>query len=78
MRACEFLIEKPVESSWIREITYNRPNRIVTMLLNDGKKYYIYDIGRAEFEKWVNASSQGKYWHNDINGHYAVKRVAGS
>ena len=51
MRAIEFLTEKPVESAWITDLTYNRPNKIITMRLSNGKSYSIPGATRTTFER---------------------------
>lgn len=71
----ELLCEKPVTSSWQGDIAYNRRTKIATLTLNNGRKYQIHDMSRREFDKWHNASSQGKFWHKFVAGFYDVTRV---
>lgn len=75
MRAEEFLIEKPVMSSWISDLTYNRPNRTLTMRLGNGKSYSIPGITRSTFEQWSKTPSKGRYFHDRIKASYDVKRI---
>jgi hypothetical protein len=78
MRLTELFIalnEKPVESTWITDISYNRPNRVLTMRLSNGTRYSIPGISRGMFEKWANASSKGQFFHRFIKGRYNVKRL---
>lgn len=75
MRLAEFLLEKKVESDWISDITYNRPNKILTMRLSNGRTFSIPGISRAVFEKWHKAPSKGQFWHTYIKGKYKVTRI---
>ena len=76
MRAAEFLIEKAVESSWITDLVYNRPNRVLTMRMSDGKSYSVPGITRELFERWLNSPSKGKFFHKYIKDIYQVNRIA--
>lgn len=75
MKAAEILNEKPVESTWITDLTHNRPNKTVTMRLSNGRSFSIPGIARAGFEKWVNANSKGTYFHNFIKDNYQITRI---
>jgi hypothetical protein len=75
MRAAEFLCEKPVESSWITNLTHNRPNKTVTMRLSNGRTFSIPGITRTMFERWVNAPSKGQFWHDRIKNVYRATRI---
>lgn len=69
------LSEKSVESSWITDITHNRPNKVVTMRLSNGRSFSIQGIARTGFEKWVNSRSKGRYFHDFIRGNYKITRI---
>lgn len=71
----QVLIEKPVESTWIADISYNRKQKIASMRLSNNKVYYIYNISRREFDKWHVSSSKGKFWHYNVRDFYDVKRA---
>jgi len=75
MRAEEFITEKKVESSWISDITYNRPNKTLTMRLQNGNTYTIPASSRTEFEKWVKSGSKGRFFHNSIKPNHEVGRI---
>lgn len=86
----EILLEKPVDSSWLVDISYNRKTKVARMTVTSGnvnghprteyennfRVYDIHNISRREFDKWHAAPSQGKYWHKFIAGFYDVTRVA--
>ncbi len=75
MRATEILNEKPVESTWITDLTYNRPNKILTMRLSNGRTYSIPGISRTLFDNWTKASSKGHFWHTRIKNVYRATRI---
>ena len=75
MKATEILNEKPVESTWITDIVHNRPNKTITMRLSNGRSFSIPGITRAGFEKWTNARSKGKYFHDFIKDNYNITRI---
>jgi hypothetical protein len=75
MRAFELLNEKPVESAWITDLIYNRPNKVLTMRLSNGTSYSVPGITRTMFEKWVGTNSKGQFFHQYIKDRYQVKRI---
>lgn len=75
MRAVEFLCEKAVESSWITNLTHNRPNKTVTMRLSNGRTFSIPGITRTMFEQWTNSPSKGKFWHDRIKNVYRATKI---
>lgn len=75
MRLVQILSEKPVESSWITNLTYNRADRKMTMQLSNGRSFTIPAISRSIFERWINSPSKGKFYHANIRGKYEVNRI---
>jgi hypothetical protein len=75
MRYIEFICEKPVQSTWITDLTHNRPNRVLTMRLSNGKSFSINGINRGMFERWTRSPSKGQFWHKFVKGNYIVKRI---
>lgn len=75
MRASEILNEKPVKSTWITDLIYNRPNKVLTMRLSNGRTYSILGITRTAFERWVNAPSKGKHFQDRIKNTYNINRI---
>lgn len=75
MRALEILKEKSVESSWITDLTYNRPNKTLTMRLSNGKVFSIPGITRTTFEQWIKSQSKGRYFHEKVKDNYRIKRI---
>ncbi len=75
MKASEILCEKPVESSWITDLVYNRPNKTLTMRLSNGMSYSIPGITRTTFERWVKSPSKGRYFQQQIRDTYQISRI---
>ncbi len=75
MKISEILFEKAVESSWISNLTYNRPNRVLTMRISNGRIYSIPGITRKGFEGWAHSPSKGRYFHHNIKDNYQVSRI---
>lgn len=75
MRETEILNEKAVVSSWISDLTYNRPNKVLTMRLSTGRTYYIPGVTRRTFDNWARSGSKGRFFHNFIKGRYGPKRI---
>jgi len=75
MKASEILNEKPVESTWIVNLMYNRPNKVLTMRLSDGSAYSIPGITRGTFEQWIKSPSKGEFFHNRIRDTYNINKI---
>lgn len=75
MRFRELLTEKPVQSAWISDITYNRPNHVITMRLSNGRSFSVSGISRSIFEQWVKSQSKGRFFHQRIKNNYQVNRI---
>ena len=75
MKLFELLLEKKVESTWISNLTHNRPNKVLTMRLSNGKSFSIPGITRNMFEKWSRSASKGRFWHQFIKGNYKATRI---
>lgn len=75
MKASEILNEKPVESSWITDLSYNRPNKTLKMSLSNGRTYSILGITRTTFERWAASPSKGKYFQDRIRDTYNINRI---
>lgn len=75
MRAIEFLTEKHVESAWISDLIYNRPNHRLTMRLSNGRSFSIPGISRTTFERWAKYPSKGQFFHQFIKDKYQITRL---
>lgn len=75
MRLYQILSEKQVESSWITDITYNRPNKTLSFRLSNGRSYSVPGITRRQFEQWTASPSKGRYFHDQVKGRYNITRI---
>ncbi len=76
MKLAELLTEKPVDSSWITDLVYNRPNKTLTMRLSNGRSFSVPNITRSMFERWTKSPSKGQFFHNYIKDRYLVTRIS--
>ena len=68
----ETLDEEAVLSSWIDDLTYDPSQQAVIMSLLSGRSYTVYDMDEDNFDSWVRAPSQGRYWHEYIRDFHQV------
>jgi hypothetical protein len=65
----QFLIEEPVKSSWIADLTYvefDDGSGGVNMTTLGGKTYFIENVPYETYERWMRALSKGKFWWSDV------------
>jgi frataxin-like iron-binding protein CyaY len=75
MNFTEILAEEPVKSAWISDISYNTPNKVLTVVLSNGKTYSIDNIDEAMYTNWINSASKGQFYHEYIRNKYVLKRI---
>lgn len=75
MNIIEILAEEPVNSSWITDLTYNKPNKILTVRLSNGKTYSVENIDELIYNSWLNSLSKGQFYHEYIKNKYVVNRI---
>lgn len=75
MKISQFLAEKPVQSTWISDLTYNRPNRILVMRLSNGRSFAIEGIPRSLFDRWSITPSKGSFFHTNVKDRYKIYRI---
>lgn len=69
------LYESPVLSSWIEDLEFVAPSRVIMTLLN-GYQYTVGGVNRALYTQWMSAPSKGKFWHRRIKNRKIVRRIA--
>lgn len=74
-RKSKQLNEKPVQSTWISDLTYNRPNRLLVMKLSNGRSFAIENVSRYLFDRWFKTPSKGSFFHNNIKHRYKIVRI---
>lgn len=75
MRLRQIITEAPVLSSWIADLTLMNNGRDVVMALGDGKRYRVNTVGPNLYAQWMQASSKGSFWHDQIKNQYTVTRL---
>lgn len=61
------LIFKPVVSSQIKEIAFDKPRETLYVRFNNGGKVYSYTpVSLETYDKLMKADSIGKYYHANI------------
>ena len=76
MRLSEIaLIEEPVMSSWIEDLTYDEANGGTIMSLNNGNQYLVNGMSEDDFTFWLESDSKGKHWHAYIRDLHNVDRL---
>lgn len=65
----------PVISSNVAAIGYDDESQTLEVEFNDGGIYQYFDVPPRVYEEFRNATSPGKYLHNEIKGHYRFARA---
>lgn len=66
---------KSVISSDIRSIGYDDETCILEIEFHSGGIYQYYSVPRAVYERLMNASSYGKYFHAHVKGVFDHQRI---
>lgn len=79
------LDEKTVDSSWIRDVRYERKPKTqdgkrsrapafsdVLITVADGRRYTVHGVPYKLYRQWVTSPSQGQFWHKFIKNQYQV------
>lgn len=66
------LEEDQVFSSWIDDLTYVPDQEAVLMTLLSGRNYMVYEMEEEMFDAWIDAPSQGVFWHEYIRDFHQV------
>jgi hypothetical protein len=59
-----------VASHAIASLAYDDETETGYVIFTDGSQYALEDFPQIEFERWLNASSLGKYWNYNLRGNY--------
>ncbi len=68
----EKINEEQVFSSWIDDLTFDDGQQSAIMTLINGRSYTVYGVDEELFNSWVDAPSQGKFWHEYIRDFHQV------
>lgn len=64
---------RPVASSWIKSLGYDRASQTIAMLTERGGLYYIDAVSEEIFEEWCDADSPSEYYNAYIKGNQAYR-----
>ena len=67
------LTEQMVFSSWIESLEFMNDHVMMTLL--DGKQYMVGYVPEDLYDQWVQAPSQGRFWHQYIRDNYDTIRA---
>lgn len=78
MKINDIIVEKVVQSSWLRDIKFNRRKKIARMDTESKgirRSYYIHGMTRYQFDRWHNSPSKGRFFHKEVIGFYDITKV---
>ena len=67
--------EELVESSWIRDITFDPDKDDIILTLLSGAVYRVHVVDEDLYDNCLFADSQGKFWNRMILGQHLVTRI---
>ena len=67
---------KPVVSSNLVSVGYDRENRILEVEFRNGRIYQYFGVPEAVYISLMNAPSHGQYFHQCVRDVYPYQRIA--
>ena len=64
-----------VSSTNLSRIRYDDSKNILEIEFEGGRVYQFFDVPKQVFEGLLNAESKGKFFREQIKGHYRYARV---
>lgn len=64
-----------VSSTNLSRVRYDDSKNILEIEFQGGRVYQFFDVPKQVFEDLLNAESNGKFFHEQIKGHYRYARV---
>ncbi len=65
----------PVESSAFWAAGYAEDKALLYLLFRSGEVYRYFDVPRWQFQEFLDADSQGRYFGRNIRGRYRYERM---
>lgn len=65
----------PVASSSIRSVGYDDEESVLEIEFQSGGIYRYADVPHETYEELLRASSHGSYFHENVRGQYAYRRI---
>jgi hypothetical protein len=59
-----------VASHAIASLAYDDEEETLWVTFTDGRTYQLDGLPEIEFERWLAASSLGRYWNANVRGNY--------
>lgn len=69
------IINLEIESSNLKNASYNTESQVLTITFNNGGIYEYYKVPWNIFTKFQMAQSQGKFFSSDIRTKYDYKKI---
>ena len=66
---------RPVESSVLAEVGYDRKRRVLEVKLVSGAVYQYLDVPAREFMALLAAESSGRYYNSNIKPNYEYRQL---
>jgi hypothetical protein len=70
-----YVHRRPVESSVLAEVGYDRSRRVLEVKLVSGAVYQYLDVPAREFMALLAAESAGRYYNSDIKPNYEFRQL---
>ncbi len=61
----------PVESSNVAAVGYDVDEAVLEVTFHSGGVYRYYGVQESVFQRFLHASSKGKFFHQNIKGKYS-------
>jgi hypothetical protein len=65
----------PVESSVFRAAGYAERPAVLYLLFRSGEVYRYFDVPRWQYQEFLAADSQGRYFGRNIRGQFRYERL---
>ena len=69
------MLRKPVNSSNIESVGYDREQNILEIAFKGGGIYQYFNVSEAIYDELMAAESHGKYFHANIKGNYLYEKI---
>lgn len=65
----------PIDSGHIAGAKHDAFNRETTIKFQNGSEYRVHGMSPQEYQKFLDAPSQGEHFHREIKENFSVERV---
>ena len=64
-----------IESAFIQEAGYEEEAEVMKIVFGNGKSFDILNVPVEVFEEFLNAESQGKFYHKEIKNKFTHREA---